>query len=256
MSIKFFRKTASNTGITIPNRDISGCGFSFALDKLVYALRLSEDEIKHSSVDVVVCVVPGSPIKEVAQTLRTFWAAGLKSGTAEANSFNEAQDMAKDLCAKHVILLGAGGEFRVRTWDTNQFQEKKVMKHELISYLSSSMNVPNNQILSNSSSFGHATNNIMNAVKINNQINSSLPTLDYVFRLSEKVTTSKRKRYESQIEQTVSPVLSKFAKKEKITIIAVELGMSVVKAMIATLDPCPESLEDDSISGLNQLIEK
>lgn len=209
--------------------------------------------MKHSSVDVVVCVVPGSPIKEVAQTLRTFWAAGLKAGTAEASSFNEAEDMAKDLCAKHVILLGAGGEFRVRSWEKNQFQEKKVMKHELISYLSSSMNAPNNQILSTSSS---CHTNIMNTVKTNNQINTSLPTLDYVFRLSEKLTTSKRKRYESQIEQTVSPVLSKFAKKEKITIIAVELAMSVVKAMIATLDPCPENLEDDLTAGLNQLIEK
>lgn len=195
--------------------------------------------------------MPGSPIKEVAQTLRTFWAAGLKGGTAEANTFNEAQDMAKDLCAKHVILLGAGGEFRVRSWEKNQFQEKKVMKHELISYLSSSMNTPNNQILSTSSS---CHTNIMNAVKTNNT--TCLPTLDYVFRLSEKLTTSKRKRYEGQIEQTVSPVMAKFAKKEKITIVAVELGKGIVKALIASMDPCPESLEDDATSGLNQLIEK
>lgn len=226
----------------------------------MYALRLSEDEIKHSSVDIVICVVPGSPIKEVAQTLRTFWAAGLKSGTAEASSFNEAQDMAKDLYAKHVILLGAGGEFRVRTWDKNQFQEKKVMKHELIAYLSNSIHVPNSAVMSSSSTSSFGTNSIVNAVKATNQFNSSLPTLDYVFRLSEKVSTSKRKRYEGQIEQTVSPILSKFAKKEKITMIAVELGMSVVKAMIATLDPCPETLEDDDFNhcqdGLNQLIEK
>uniref|UniRef100_A0A336LN81 non-specific serine/threonine protein kinase n=1 Tax=Culicoides sonorensis TaxID=179676 RepID=A0A336LN81_CULSO len=249
------QKTATNIGITFPNRDISGCGFSFALDKLVYALRLSEDDIKHSSIDVVVCVVPGSPIKEVAQTLRTFWAAGLKAGTAEAKNFNEAQDMAKDLCAKHVILLGAGGEFRVRTWEKNQFQEKKVMKHELISYLSSTMNNnTNNQILSSSTS---CHTNIMNTVKTNNQLNTtSLPTLDYVFRLSEKLTTSKRRRYEGQIEQTVSPILSKFAKKEKITMIAVELGTSIVKAIVATLDPYPENLETDLMAGFNQLIEK
>lgn len=86
--------------------------------------------------DVVICVTGSRPpLKEITHILRSLWTAGIRTGVVEAAGSNEAQDMAKDLGAIHVILFGGDGSLRVRSWNGNGFREKQVNRQELTEYI-------------------------------------------------------------------------------------------------------------------------
>lgn len=63
-----YQKSAQTGGILVPSRELSGVGFSFALDKLVYALGSGADVINSHTLDVVLCVTGSRPpLKDVTQ---------------------------------------------------------------------------------------------------------------------------------------------------------------------------------------------
>lgn len=231
--------------MSVPNREIAGAGFSFALDKIVYALRTTEEH-ECNSVDVVVCV-SGSrpPLQDVTQILRSLWSAKIRAGIAESNNPDEAVDLAKEVSAKHVIMLGEGGVLRVRSWERDQFKEKFVTRPELIGYIQK-MLTPDGQ----KEGVEGVTAPILQVAKAP----VAFVNLEFLFVIQEKLTANKKRRYESQIEQNVSSVLAKFTKKERVTMVVVELSTSVLKAFVATIDPFSETKEYSA--ELHQLIER
>uniref|UniRef100_A0A182SID6 Uncharacterized protein n=1 Tax=Anopheles maculatus TaxID=74869 RepID=A0A182SID6_9DIPT len=80
---------------------------------------------------------------------------------------------------------------------------------------------------------------------------NSAPALDLVFLTSEKVNTSKKRRYEHQVERKLAPVLSKFHRKEKVSLIMVDVPSAPLRGLVGLIDPleCGSQEDDDSLDG-------
>jgi eukaryotic translation initiation factor 2-alpha kinase 4 len=240
----------------IVSREISGAGFSFALDKLVYAFGGGSNE--YQSIEVVVCVCGSRPpLKDVTQILRALWAIGIRTSVIEAINEEETLDLAKDSGASHIILLGEGGVLRVRTWALDRFQEKYVTRPELISYIQTKLRPSESNVLE---SYHHhtvaalqtsASQNAMANLKNIPAVASGTPALQLIFMTAEKLTFNKRKRCENQINQNLTSSLNKFVKKEKLVVVVSDLNKDVVKAIVG-MDP----RDDDSFTELQAVIER
>lgn len=129
------RKQAQNRGVTIPNRNISGAGLSFALDKILGVLSASHTDTVHR-VDVVVCVSGARPnLRDVTYILRTLWSANIQCGIVQANNIEDGQDMAKDLGATYYVISTDDGILRVRSWLNDRFEERLLNRVEMIAYI-------------------------------------------------------------------------------------------------------------------------
>jgi translation initiation factor 2-alpha kinase 4 len=228
----------------VPKGEMCGAGFSFSLDRLVQALQLPNKE--YEPIEVIICI-SGSrpPLQDVVQILRSLWTAGIKTGLIETINYEE--EISKDICTKHIIMLGEGGVLRVRSWSEDRFIEKSVSRPELIDYIQKMLR-PESSVTENLLCYTNSTTNIP-AIKNSNNVQnltSSTPSLDLVFKLSEKVNTSKKRRLENQVEQKLQPILSKFCKKEKITVIMVDLPSSPLRALVGIIDPA--ALDNDETS--------
>jgi eukaryotic translation initiation factor 2-alpha kinase 4 len=254
----FLRKTAQNSGLAmnqIVSREMSGAGFSFALDKLVYALGGGSNG--YQPIEVVICVCGSRPpLKDVTQILRALWAIGIRTSIIEAINEEETLDLAKDSGASHIILLGEGGVLRVRTWTLDRFQEKYVTRPELISYIQTKLRPPDTSVPESYHNYVMAlqTSTSQNAIaNLKNlpAVGSGTPALQLIFMTAEKLTANKRKRCENQINQNLTASLNKFVKKEKLVIIVCDLNKEVVKAIVG-MDP----RDNDSFSELQAVIER
>lgn len=198
-----YQKQAQNCNVNIPNRGISGAGLSFSLDKLVAAIG-SEFEQECRGIDVAICVTgTRPPLKDVTHVLKGLWSADIRSGVVEAMNADEAQDLAKDLGAVHVILLAEDGSLRVRSWDRERFQEKHVTRTELVQYISKMLKNDNN-IQTDYTSTQYALTTSSSNISIKNTSTSTnsfinLPNVKVVFLMHEKLTANMRRRYENQV---------------------------------------------------------
>ena len=112
--------------------DLSGAGFSFLLDKLVNAIAPTAG---YEPIEVMICVTGSRPQpKEVAQTLRPLWSNSIKTCVVETSA-GAVDDLGKEAGATVVVLLGDGGEMRVRSWNHDRFQELHVTRPELMPYI-------------------------------------------------------------------------------------------------------------------------
>lgn len=237
-----YRKQAQNDGSIIGNKDIniSGAGCSFALDKIISALNtIQRDDCR--SIDVVVCATGSRPpLKDVTQILRSLWGVGIRCGVVEANGPDEAQDLAKDLGALHVILFGDDGTLRVRSWDQNRFQERHLNRQELTEYIQRMLR-PDHMSLTDASACHQSNNNqaTTNVVSIKNSFLSgpALPPVEVTFLTHEKPTANLRRRYENQLKQHMTSSLILFGKKERISVIVIDLPVQFLKAVTGAIDP-------------------
>lgn len=228
-----FRKRAQDSGVSIPNREISGVGFSVALDKIISALGKVDVE-DYRSMDVVICVTGSRPpLKEITYILRSLWAAGIRTGVVEANGSNEAQDMAKDLGAVHVILFGEDGSLRVRSWNDNGFREKQLNRQELTEYIQKMLRPDQG---ANSASDVNQSLPSVTQSKSNMFTGPTIPEVEVTFSMPDRVTANLRRRYENQLKQHMSPSLSMLGRKEVVDVIVVELPPNVLRAVIGTID--------------------
>lgn len=138
----------------------------------------------------------------------------------------------KDLGAKYIILLGEGGLLRVRSWQNDRFHEHHVTRPQLIECVSKLLRT---ESTNNDTSVLHLSNLSLNQPPKSN--NSSLPSVNFVFITNEKLTANKKRRYENQIEQKISTTLNKFMKRERVSIIVVDVPSNIVRALISTVDP-------------------
>uniref|UniRef100_A0A182MN55 non-specific serine/threonine protein kinase n=1 Tax=Anopheles culicifacies TaxID=139723 RepID=A0A182MN55_9DIPT len=270
-----FQKSGINNGLQVPKVDLSGAGFSFLLDKLVNAIAPTAG---YEPIEVMICVTGSRPqLKEVAQILRPLWSNGIKTCVMETSAA-AVDDLGKEAGANVVVLLGDGGELRVRSWNHDRFQERHVTRPDLMAYIlrtfrrsdvtageiSQSLQTTSLGGSSTSASFSYSssftTTSTSASMKLSSAgsaaasqqqpINSS-PALDLVFLTSEKINTSKKRRYEHQVEHKLSPVLSKFHRKEKVTLIMVDVPSAPLRGLVGLIDPleCGSQEDDDLLPG-------
>ncbi|XP_053680519.1 eIF-2-alpha kinase GCN2 [Anopheles nili] len=270
-----YQKSGINNGLQVPKVELSGAGFSFLLDKLVNAISPTSG---YEPLEVLICVTGSRPqLKEVAQILRPLWSNGIKTGVVETVA-GAVDDLGKEAGANVVVLLGDGGELRVRFWNNDRFQERHVTRPDLIAYIMRTFrrtDVTMSEISqglqsatlcgpSTSASFLYSTTFLTasssastkqgsvaaSAVANQQQTINSSPPLDLVFLTSEKINTSKKRRYEHLVEHKLSPVLSKFHRKEKVTLIMVDVPSSPLRGLVGLIDPLEcGSFEDDDVQA-------
>lgn len=193
--------------------------------------------------------------------MRFLWSHGIKTSILEgAISMEES---AKEAGANLVVMLGEGGELRVRTWNHDRFQECHITRPELLGYIlrtlrpDQSTNEVTTALQSASLASSTSTKSVPSLVSQNQ--NNSTASLDLIFLTAEKVNTNKKRRYENQVEHKLSPILSKFQKKEKISLIMVDLPNAPLRGLIGLIDPAECSNDDEGSPNsveLKALIER
>jgi hypothetical protein len=260
-NFNFCRKTAQRAGMPIVNREMYSAGFSLVIDKLVNCLNQMADLNDCKSVVDLMVFVSGArpPLKEVAQILKSLWAAGIKSCFVESlNSKDDEDARAKELGANHILVFSEDGCLRVKSWHGDRYFEKNVTRMEIIEYLKKNLNADvttlnetlhqNIGLIRNNSVTGMSNKNFEPPTP-----GQPRPPLDVVFVIAEKLNINKRRRLENQIEQKLGNVMQKFNRKETFIIFAVELELKQIKSLIACIDPNPK---DQSQSDLDAMLEK
>jgi translation initiation factor 2-alpha kinase 4 len=180
----------------------------------------------------------------------------------EAQNFDE--EMAKELGARHIVLLGEGGVLRVKTWQGGRFCEKPVTKPEIIDYIKKNL-ISNPEAAIIEPIYNLTRNNSITTISnknqaqpINQNVNVGVAKMQTIIIMAEKLTVNKKKRLENQVEQKLSNVLGKFSKKEYLTMFAVELSSAEIKALICCIDPIPgeQQAGGDSASELDLVMER
>lgn len=230
-----FRKQAHNRGVTIPNRNISGAGLSFALDKILSVLNASHtDDAK--TTDVVVCVSGIRPnFRDVTQILRALWSSGIQCAVVQANNPEDGQDMAKDLGAVYYIVYTEDGILRVRSWINDRFEERLMNRDEIIAYINKALRpepetMVSQQIVSLSETHKYNRSNASLA-------EPTLPSVDITFSTIEKMSASARKRQENFVTSHMLESLLLFNKREQVAVIAVDLQPAIIRALVSLIDP-------------------
>ncbi|XP_050081134.1 eIF-2-alpha kinase GCN2 [Anopheles maculipalpis] len=271
-----FQKSGIHNGLQVPKVELSGAGFSFMLDKLVNAVAPS---VGYEPIEVMICVTGSRPqLKEVAQILRPLWSHGIKTCVIETSA-GAVDDLGKEAGANVVVLLGDGGELRVRSWNHDRFQERHVTRPDLMAYVlrtfrrsdvaagEMSQTLQNTSLSgsSTSASFSYSSSFTATSTSASMKLSSgasaavssqqqpihTAPALNLVFLTSEKINTSKKRRYEHQVEHKLTPVLTKFHRKEKVTIIMVDVPSAPLRGLVGLIDPleCGSQEEDDLLQG-------
>lgn len=238
-----YRKQAQNRGVTIPSRNISGAGLSFALDKILNVLNACHAEDTKET-DVVVCVSGARPVlRDVTQILRSLWLAGIQCAVVQANNPEECQDMAKDLGAIYYIVYTDDSILRVRSWINDRFEERLLNRDEIIAYVKKALkaDIP----IEYSMNFNElAKHNRSNASLAEPSLPMALPTVDIIFNTAEKMSSNLRKRHENGLTNHMSESLLLFNKREQVAVIVVDLPPMIVRAMIGAIDPRGRNLRD------------
>lgn len=243
--------------MTIINREMYSAGFSLSVEKLVTALSQLNDINSQAVVDLVVFVTGSRPpLKEVTHFLKTTWAAGIKCVFIESPTCDN--EMAKELGANHIILLGEGGTQKVRSWQNGRFHEYLMSMPEIIEYVKKNLSLD----VGSSDHCQFMRNNSVANASVSNKVSafeapSALPSLLCIIVVNEKLNSGKKKRIENQVEQKLSDVLGKFTKKVNIVMFAVELSKTQIKALISCIDPNPKDQNSSESQDLmNALLEK
>lgn len=243
------QKLSQRAGTAFVNREMYCAGFSLAIDRLVQSLSQSSDTKSYRSVADLVIFVVGSrpPIAEVCQVLKSLWALGIKTSFIESQDEISQDEIARDLGANHILILGEDGCLRIKSWQNERYDERSVSRVEAIEYLKrnlildlSGTSLEQSLIIRNSS--------VANIT--NESSSSSLPSYEVIFILNEKLNSNKKRRLENQIEQKLKNVLQKFYKKESFVIFATELEAKHIRILLSYIDPNPEEKHDSDFEAI------
>lgn len=220
-------------------RELYCAGFSIFMDKLLMFINQSNEH--HSVVDLVVFVTGARPpLKDVCHLMNSLWATDVRCCLIESLLTQDDDDIARNLGANHIFVLGEDGCIRVKSWQNDRYQEgRSVSRAEAIEYLKKNLSA--NFKLVCHQDVNHLVRN-NSIISTNNDSNNQhgLPPFEIVFIVNEKYNANKRKRLENQIEQKIESVLQKFTRKEVFVIFAVELDAKQIRALISCIDPNPK----------------
>ncbi|XP_055679382.1 eIF-2-alpha kinase GCN2 isoform X2 [Lutzomyia longipalpis] len=234
--------------IDVPAKNICGVGFSFAMDKMVNFLGLTSTSTEYRSLDVVICVLGSRPpLQDVTQILHTIWSMDIKCGVVEASQLEEAEQAAEGLGAAHVIVLGEGGTFRVRSWDNKIFRDQQISRPDLMEYLHKIRNPPETNFSESFNSSQMNTSASSTSLR-SNSAPSCFSNVEVQFITMEKMANHAKKRLENYILQIMASSLKLFVAKERIRVYAVDLPLSALGLFVGTLEPrniatCPTEEE-------------
>lgn len=235
--IEKYKKWSQKHSSNFVNRESYCAGLTFHIDRLVGSLNILSDTNSYRAVVDLVVYVTGSrpPLKDVCHTLKSLWSAGIKCYYIESQADD---DIARDLGANHIIILGENGCLRIKSWQNDRYDERSVSRSEAIEYLKKNLVMEMDSKCVEPYNVAR-TNSLTNFTNENNS-SGGLPSYQIVFITNEKLNSNKKKRLENQIEQKMSNVMQKFCKKMTFVIFAVELDTPAVRQIISCIDPNPK----------------
>ncbi|KAG5678544.1 hypothetical protein PVAND_008211 [Polypedilum vanderplanki] len=248
-------KKLMQKGASLISREIYCAGFTFAIEKLVTSLNQLSNAITYRSTVDLLFYVTGTrpPLKEICHLLKSFWNAGHKCCYIESPNNQVDEDVARDLGANHILVLGEDGCLRIKTWQIDRYDENTVSKAEALNYLKKNLSMDINT-LSIEQNFSTRNNSLTN-IPIEN-INAGLPFFEINFITNEKITSNKKKRLVNQIEQKLSSVMKRFSKRETFVIFVVELDAHQIRSLISCIDPDPKQQSQNDFDVLQKMLPK
>lgn len=261
------QRTAAITGaISVPpvEKSICGVGFSFALDKLVYALGgVNWAGTDYRAIEVLLCVTGSRPPTHiVTEIMRMLWSLKIRSGVLEASTLNEAESAARDLGTRHLIILGDDGSLRVSAWDQRIFNYHQMTRTELNEHLqrlktneggdSAAVNQMTGSYSTYARSYSYAAQ--AGAVQCYGEKesgnsgncggngsggggggNNKGPVQNVEVVFAEKLASHMRKRLHNQIVQQMQSTLNLF-KTERVKVYALEMSGQALGAFTGAVD--------------------
>uniref|UniRef100_A0A2S2NJY9 non-specific serine/threonine protein kinase n=1 Tax=Schizaphis graminum TaxID=13262 RepID=A0A2S2NJY9_SCHGA len=207
-------------------------GISFSLDKLA-ALFQTES----SGIDVILCSSNSSKTmtEEKLNIAKDLWSIGIKTLVFDVvQTLEQIQDYCTDLYVKNIVMLKESKSVILRRLMENKFQDKTMTVTEFIE----SMRRKNRQ--NSLTTVIPQTNNI---VKNESRSINENQFINIIFLTEEKLVTSVKRRYESQISNAVSKTLQKLSPKMRVEILVLNVDAELIKALGSLMDL--ETLESD-----------
>lgn len=165
--------------------------------------------------------------------IRELWAAGIKSSLMDSlQSLEEIQDYCQENLVPHIVMLKdiETGTLRVRSWEKERFQERKVSVSGLVEFL---------QQLLKSSGETAEMNNMLTRSECKMASADPVggnPLVNFNFLTVEKYPTNIRKRYEVQMMSHMSSTLQCLSAKVRVEVLALNLESAVIKTLATHLE--------------------
>lgn len=204
--------------------------------------------------DVVVCVSGIRPnFRDVTQILRALWSSGIQCAVVQANTAEDGQDMAKDLGAIYYIVCTEDGILRIRSWINDRFEEHLFNRDGIIGHIKKALRPEPEPMVSQTINFSES-NKYNRCSTVSGEL--TLPSVDVIFIIPEKMTSSTRKRYENVLTNQMSESLLLFNKRVQISVIVVDLQPSIIRAIISMVDARSNSSLKDIETDILIVIER
>lgn len=247
--LKSFSNAAAVTANLQSKRN--GVGVSISLDKLIYAIEKSAQEVdEFSSADVVTpmsvlsCRPPvdsdvivceetcSTRRKEYVNVLKELWALNLQINCSQFSNINETLEYCAENRIKYVIILknDESGTVKVYCKVKDNYQERKMNIQELADYMQRQVENLQPPSLHRSESKSSTNNEVIFVpnVPLNANVNFFLPDQD-------KLSGSSRRSLKNSILQQMETTLQRVSNKLPFEIFAVALEHSVIKAITVSL---------------------
>ncbi|XP_054261632.1 eIF-2-alpha kinase GCN2-like isoform X1 [Macrosteles quadrilineatus] len=216
----------------------SAVGVSVSLDKL--ATALAADQCGLAPVDVVVCSVGTSATTRDKLTLtRDLWTAGVRTYLLDSNqNLEEIQNFAQELCVPHIVMLKDTdpGFVRIRTLNKDRFQEKRVSQSECVEHL-----------VRLSQTSESVSNSLSRSESKTSTVITDTPVVNVSFLIGEKLSSTMKRRYESQVLNSILQTLQRLSPKFRTEVVVVNMEADVIKMLASHIDL---SLEDQDMSSV------
>ncbi|XP_049955903.1 eIF-2-alpha kinase GCN2 [Schistocerca serialis cubense] len=247
-----FRHTLELTGLATRGMTQSAAGVSISLDKIVLALQEARAVLSGaaSTVDVVVCSLGQRFLfKQKASIAKELWAHGVQTLLLDSmQTLEEVQDYCREMSVPHFIMLKdcEVESVRVRSWEKDRFQERKVQLNELVDLMlrltGKEPSTPNSRVEAKNEFF----------TQTNPGPPSSGPLVNCNFNLTlDKLNVSQRRRHEGLMKAALSPLLARLSPKVRVEVLALNLDASVIRTLSAYVDA-----EFDFQQSVTAVIEK
>lgn len=215
-----------------------GVGISISLDKLVCAVEQDCKDIctdNKFGVDVAVCCIGGlrRRQKEKAEVLRELWSQGLKATSLSLHSDEEICEYCSENAISNIVLLkdGESGTLRVKSWEKDRYQERKINIQDLTDFLQRQIDNPLPVLSRSESRSGTGTES--SPVSSNNPATINL---NFIPSDKDRLSPSNRRSVKNNILTQMTSVSQRISHKIPIEVFAVFLDTVVIKSIISCLE--------------------
>ncbi|KAF7284929.1 hypothetical protein GWI33_017408 [Rhynchophorus ferrugineus] len=252
--IAYYRGIMEQTNMITKDIQQSAVGISISLDKLVQAIQREELEepLRLDPLDTVVCSIGSNELlKEKTRILKYLWSMGIKSCMLEETSAVDVQEQLIRIGVPQAFIFKDSDTIRVKTWETtskqnfDKFQEKNLSTMELTENLPKIFKLRIDTLAE-----GTQTNNTVlrsDSKNSTTERNGSEPIVEILLVMLEKISSSAKRRYETQARSQLDTVFTKLT--GTITVIGILAESNIVSTLSSYLDFASESKYYKSIEG-------